>query len=101
MESNNRLQQLNNQFKTSNTALNAGKVNAKSDNDVVIVATARTAMTKAKRGGQKDTPVELMLLPVFVDVLKKANNLNPKLINEICIGNVLQPGAGNTTARMA
>jgi hypothetical protein len=41
-----------------------------------------------------------MLKPVFEDVLKKANNLDPKLVQEICIGNVLQPGAGSTSSRM-
>lgn len=41
-----------------------------------------------------------MLVPVFKDVLRKANNLDPKLVEEIVIGNVLQPGGGNTTARM-
>ncbi len=42
-----------------------------------------------------------MLVPVFKDVLKKANNLDPKLVEELCIGNVLQPGGGATTGRMA
>lgn len=42
-----------------------------------------------------------MLLPVLKDVLKKANNLDPKLIEEVCIGNVLQPGAGAITSRIA
>jgi acetyl-CoA acyltransferase 1 len=42
-----------------------------------------------------------MLLPVLQDVLKKANNVDPKLIEEVCIGNVLQPGAGAITSRIA
>jgi len=37
-----------------------------------------------------------MLAPVMKDVLKKANNLDPKLVEEICIGNVLVPGAAAT-----
>lgn len=57
-------------------------------------------MTRSKKGPQKDTAVEQMLVPVFKDVLRKANNLDPKLVEEINIGNVLQPGGGNTTARM-
>ena len=83
-----------------NATFNAGKVQPKSDDDVVIVSMARTAMTKAKRGAQKDTPPEAMLTPVLQDVVKKAG-LDPKLVEDICIGNVLQPGAGPTTARMA
>lgn len=72
----------------------------KSDNDVVIVAMARTAMTKAKRGAQKDTAPEAMLAPVLAAVVKQAN-LDPKLIEDVCIGTVLQNGAGATTSRMA
>ena len=45
-------------------------------------------MTKAYRGAQKNTAPEAMLMPVLKDVLKKANNLDPKLIEEVCIGNV-------------
>ena len=102
MESNRRLIQLNSHFRGQGTSssYNLGKVGPKSDDDVVIVSFARTAMTRAKRGPQKDTMVEEMLVPVYEDVLRKANGLDPKFIEEICIGNVLQPGAGNTTARM-
>lgn len=57
-------------------------------------------MTRAKKGPQKDTAPEAMLAPVFKDVLKKAGNLDPKLVQEICIGNVLQPGSGATSSRM-
>lgn len=42
-----------------------------------------------------------MLLPVLKDAMKKANNINPGLIEEVCIGNVLQPGAGAITSRIA
>lgn len=42
-----------------------------------------------------------MLLPVLQDVMKKANNIDPKLIEEVCIGNVLMPGAGAVNSRMA
>jgi acetyl-CoA acyltransferase 1 len=90
---------LNNQF-SSNQTMNAGKVLPKSDDDVVIVGMARTAMTKSKRGAQKDTAPELMLTPVLQEVIRQAN-IDPKLIEDVAIGNVLQPGAGATTSRMA
>ena len=73
---------------------------AKHDNDVVIVATARTAMTRAKKGPQRNTAPEAMLQPVMQDVLRKANNLDGKFVEEICIGNVLQGGAGSASGRM-
>jgi len=95
-----RIQTLNSHFTGASPNFNAKSVGAKSDDDIVIVSYARTAMTKAGKGPQKDTAVETMLVPVFKDVLKKGGNLDPKLVQEICIGNVLQPGGGNTTARM-
>ena len=85
----------------STSTYNTGKVQPKHDDDIVICSYARTAMTRARRGPQKDTPCEAMLAPVLKDVLAKANNFDPKLVQEICIGNVNQPGAGSTTSRMA
>lgn len=84
----------------SNETFNLGTVPPKSDDDVVIVGMARTAMTKAKRGAQKDTPPEVMLTPVLQAVIQQTN-LDPKLVQDVCIGSVLQPGAGATTSRMA
>ena len=37
----------------------------KNADDVVIIGMARTAMTKSKRGAQRNTPLEAMLKPVF------------------------------------
>ena len=95
-----RLNHLNGQFDSQQT-INAGSVTAKSGNDVVIVSYARTAVTRGKKGPQANTGAEAMLLPVLQDVLKKANNIDPKLIEEVCVGNVLQPGAGAITSRIA
>ena len=81
--------------------MNHGSVTAKSPDDVVIVSYARTAITRGKKGPQKNTGAEAMLLPILQDVLKKANNLDPNLVEEVCIGNVLQPGAGAITSRIA
>jgi acetyl-CoA acyltransferase 1 len=94
-----RLQLLDNHVATNKT-FNASKVLPKSDDDVVIVAYARTAMTKAKKGAQRDTCPEAMLAPVLKAVVQKSG-INPKLIEDVCIGNVLQPGAGAYSARIA
>ena len=94
-----RLQTIENHFAPQQT-FNAGSPLAKSDDDVVIVGMARTAMTKAKRGAQKDTAPEAMLEPVFRAVVKQSN-IDPKLIQDVCVGNCLQPGAGAATSRMA
>ncbi|KAI9453692.1 thiolase [Lactarius psammicola] len=73
---------------------------AKSDNDVVIVAAVRTAMTKGKRGGFKDTRPEELLSGILRAVYTKVN-LDPALIEDINVGNVLPPGGGASGARMA
>lgn len=81
--------------------MNLGAVQAKDKDDVVIVSFARTAVTRGKKGPQRNTGAEAMLLPVLQDAIKKANNIDPKLIEECCIGNVLMPGAGAIPSRMA
>lgn len=57
-------------------------------------------MTKSKRGLQKDTAPEAMLVPVFKKIIEQSK-IEPKLIDDVCVGNCLQGGAGATTARMA
>lgn len=57
-------------------------------------------MTKAKKGAQKDTPPEAMLTPVLKAVIQKGG-VDAKFIEDVCVGNCLQPGAGAYTARMA
>lgn len=78
MESVKRLQSLDRHFENNQT-YNASKVVPQSDDDVVIVAYARTAMTKAKKGNQKDTALEAMLKPVFQACIQKSG-VDPKLI---------------------
>ncbi|QRV89187.1 hypothetical protein RhiJN_17205 [Ceratobasidium sp. AG-Ba] len=71
-----------------------------SPNDVVVVSALRTAITKAKKGGFKDTLPEEMLSNVLKAVYTSAK-LDPKLIEDVAVGNVLPPGGGATAARMA
>jgi acetyl-CoA acyltransferase 1 len=73
---------------------------AKADDDVVICCAVRTAIAKAKRGGFKDTPCEDMLAPLFSAVCERTK-IDPKIIGDIQIGNVSQPGAGATTSRIS
>jgi acetyl-CoA acyltransferase 1 len=73
---------------------------ARNDNDVVIVAAVRSAMTKGKRGGFKDTRPEELLSGILRAVYTKVN-LDPSLIEDISVGNVLPPGGGASGARMA
>ncbi|KAF1784383.1 Thiolase, C-terminal [Phytophthora cactorum] len=70
------------------------------EEDVVIVSALRTPITKARRGGFKDTTPDVLLGHVLQAVLKQAK-VDPKLVGDVVVGNVLQPGAGAGMARMA
>ncbi|KAG6374613.1 3-ketoacyl-CoA thiolase [Boletus reticuloceps] len=76
------------------------KVLAKHDNDVVILAAVRTAITKGRKGGFKDTRPEQLLSNVLRAAYTKAR-VDPALIEDIAVGNVLPPGGGASGARMA
>ncbi|EPQ56769.1 acetyl-CoA acetyl transferase [Gloeophyllum trabeum ATCC 11539] len=76
------------------------KVLAQSDDDVVVVAAVRSAITKGKKGGFKDTRPEEILSAVLRAAYTKVG-LDPKLVGDISVGNVLPPGGGATAARMA
>ncbi|KAG8687812.1 3-ketoacyl-CoA thiolase with broad chain length specificity [Ceratobasidium sp. 394] len=73
---------------------------SQSPNDVVVVSALRTAITKAKKGGFKDTLPEEMLSHVLKAVYTSVK-LDPKLIEDVAVGNVLPPGGGASAARMA
>lgn len=70
------------------------------DDDVVIVSAIRSAMTKGRKGGFKDTKPDFILSNVLRSVYSRVN-LDPKLIEDIAVGNVLPPGGGASAARMA
>ncbi|XP_074755953.1 3-ketoacyl-CoA thiolase, peroxisomal isoform X2 [Athene noctua] len=73
---------------------------AASPDDVVVVHGRRTAIGRAKRGGFKDTTPDELLSAVMTAVLQDVN-LHPEALGDICVGNVLQPGAGALIARVA
>lgn len=68
--------------------------------DVVVVHGRRTAIGRSGRGGFKDTTPDELLSAVMTAVLQDVK-LSPAQLGEICVGNVLQPGAGATMARIA
>ncbi|KIJ12049.1 acetyl-CoA C-acyltransferase [Paxillus involutus ATCC 200175] len=76
------------------------RVIAKHDNDVVIVAAVRSALTKGRKGGFKDTRPEELLSGVLRAAYTRAR-VDPALIEDIAVGNVLPPGGGASGARMA
>lgn len=77
-----------------------GSAASDSPDDVVLVHGLRTAIGKAKRGSFKDTTPDELLSSVMVAVLSDVG-LRPDRLGDICVGNVLQPGAGAVMARVA
>jgi acetyl-CoA acyltransferase 1 len=70
----------------------------KNDNDVVIVTMGRTPFCKARKGQLKDTPFDFLCMEMFKALLAKAQ-MDPKLIDEVVVGNVRNDaGAYNVRA---
>ena len=93
-----RLNTLNSHFIQGN--FNGGQCGAKRDDDIVIIGLTRTAMTKAKRGPQRNTGYEAMLKPCLQGVIKQSG-IDPKHVEDICIGNVISQGSAASNWRMA
>jgi acetyl-CoA acyltransferase len=55
-------------------------------NDPVIVAAARTAVGKAKRGGLATARPEDLMAAVIKDLLKKVKPLNPEQLDDLIVG---------------
>lgn len=68
------------------------KILAKNPDDVVITYLARTPLTKARKGGLKDTTVDDLLVSLLTTVREKSN-LDPNLVEDVCVGNVLCPSS--------
>jgi len=64
-----------------------GELGKKQPDDVVIVAALRSAQTKSKTGGFKDTYAEDVLAPVLAAVCDKVG-LDKKEVDDIVVGNV-------------
>jgi acetyl-CoA acyltransferase 1 len=67
---------------------------------VVIVSALRTPITRARKGGLKDTVPEDMLAAVLKATLDRVR-IDPAKVQDVQVGNVLPPGGGATVARMA
>ena len=63
-------------------------------------AAVRTPITKAKKGGLKDACPEDLLAAVLKGVLERSG-VDPALVEDVAVGNVLPPGGGASVARMA
>ena len=59
----------------------------KNPDDVVITLAVRTPMTKAKKGGLKDVPLDGLVFKLLQQVNRKMN-LDPQMVEDVCLGNV-------------
>jgi acetyl-CoA acyltransferase 1 len=69
--------------------------------DIVILSALRTPVTRAKKGGFKDTHDHILLAAVIKATLAAHPNLDPALIDDIHIGTVLSELGGSKAGRMA
>ncbi|KAL2753131.1 hypothetical protein ACRALDRAFT_1058786 [Sodiomyces alcalophilus JCM 7366] len=67
------------------SALN--KIQSKNPDDIVVTLALRTPLTKAKKGGFKDTSLEYLIYALLSQV-RQRSNLDPALVEDICLGNV-------------
>src|SRR6266536_3005643 len=65
---------------------------SKNADDIVITLAIRTPLTKAFKGGFKDTELEYLLYSLLKKVAEKSR-LDPQLVEDICCGNVSIPYA--------
>jgi acetyl-CoA acyltransferase 1 len=72
----------------------------KHPDDIVVTAALRTAITKGGKGGFKDTPGADLLVGAFKSLLERSG-IDPSLVEDIAVGNVLAPGGGATEFRAA
>ncbi|RDL37421.1 Thiolase [Venustampulla echinocandica] len=65
----------------------------KNPDDIVITFAGRTALTKAKKGGLKDTNIDDLLIALLTEV-RERSNLDPNLVEDVCLANVLSEAQG-------
>ncbi|KAJ5832636.1 3-ketoacyl-CoA thiolase peroxisomal [Penicillium riverlandense] len=80
-----RLSSLLSHLKPGSSGINA--ITQKNPDDVVITLALRTPLTKARKGGFKDTELDYMVYALLKETLSKSK-IDPALIEDVCLGNV-------------
>ncbi|RWA11275.1 hypothetical protein EKO27_g3845, partial [Xylaria grammica] len=78
----------------------ADKILQKNPDDIVVTACLRTAFTKGGKGGFKDTAAADLMAGALKGILERSN-IDPALVEDVCVGEVLAPGGGATEMRAA
>ncbi|PYI33193.1 thiolase [Aspergillus indologenus CBS 114.80] len=87
-----RLSSIANQLASPAAASARQKLLSQNPDDIVITFAARTALTKARKGGLKDTTLDNLLISLLTSIREKSK-LDPNLVEDVCVGNVLCPGS--------
>ncbi|CCA67700.1 probable POT1-acetyl-CoA C-acyltransferase, peroxisomal [Serendipita indica DSM 11827] len=85
-----RIKQLSSQLMGSGSG--RARLEAKSPDDVVVTMAIRSPMCKARKGGFKDTRSDELLTAMFKAAIANCQ-VDPKSIEDICVGTVLPPRA--------
>ncbi|RMZ79963.1 hypothetical protein DV738_g3088, partial [Chaetothyriales sp. CBS 135597] len=85
MATQSRLGSVLNQLNTPKTGVAA--ITSKNPDDIVITLALRTPLAKGHKGGFKDTPLDYLVYLLLKEVNQRSN-LDPKLVEDICLGNV-------------
>jgi len=75
-------------------------LNGSSPDDIVIIGAYRTPLSKAGKGELKDTAPEVLLSTVLKGLVEKTQ-VDVTKVEDMMVGNCLQPGAGALIARAA
>ncbi|KAJ5301657.1 hypothetical protein PENANT_c002G05624 [Penicillium antarcticum] len=67
-------------------------ITQKNPDDVVITLALRTPLTKARKGGFKDTELDFIVYALLKETLAKSQ-IDPALIEDVCLGNVSEAKA--------
>lgn len=57
---------------------------------MVITLSLRTPLTKARKGGFKDTELDYMVYALLKETLARSK-IDPALVEDVCLGNVRLP----------
>jgi len=80
-----RLNSILSHLKGTSSGLSA--ITQKNPDDVVITLSLRTPLTKARKGGFKDTELDYMVYALLKETLSRSK-IDPTLIEDVCLGNV-------------
>ncbi|KXJ89801.1 Thiolase, N-terminal domain-domain-containing protein [Microdochium bolleyi] len=93
-----RLSQIGSQLTGTKSA--RAKLLEKNADDIVVTACLRTPFTKGGKGGFKDTAAADLMAGALKGIIERSK-IDPSLVEDIAVGEVLAPGGGATEMRAA